>query len=192
MKMGKPWETVWLDGETMGKHGVSPSGWYFFNDARKKRPSPQNPPYVCQGNSSVIQIHRDSLHLSIIFSAPYPILNQNLRYLMLYVFRQITSLQKDIYIYATPWNNTYKGVMFYFLPSYYIITEGYISATRSNTTYKGLRMGVFYLIQNTRCAKGPLSTREPRIQENQKLTSRTLPRLRRGLLKTPVVLPEKT
>jgi hypothetical protein len=26
MKMGKPWETVWLDGETMGKHGVSPSG----------------------------------------------------------------------------------------------------------------------------------------------------------------------
>ena len=44
-----------------------------------------------------------------------------------------------IYIYATPWNNTYKGVIFYFLPSYYIITEGYIYLPPAQT----LRIKVF-------------------------------------------------
>ena len=72
----------------------------------------------------------------------------------------------------------------------YIITEGYIIfifififildffATPSNNTYKGLIMAIFYLIQNTSGAKGALSARKPRIRENQKFASRTLPRLR--------------
>ena len=52
-------------------------------------------------------------------------------------------------------------------------------------------MVIFYLIQNTSGAKGPLSAKKPRIRENQIFTSRTFPRLRKGLLKTPVILPEK-
>ena len=52
-------------------------------------------------------------------------------------------------------------------------------------------MVIFFLIPNASGAKGPLSARKPRIRENQKFTSRTLPRLRGGLLKTRVVLPEK-
>ena len=46
-------------------------------------------------------------------------------------------------------------------------------------------------MQSTSGAKRPLSARKPRIRENQKFTPRTLPRLRGGLLKTRVVLPEK-
>jgi hypothetical protein len=80
----------------------------------------------------------------------------------------------------------------YYVTSFYIITEYINLPPPPNNTYKGLLMVLFYLIQNTSGAKGPLSARKPRIRENQKFTSRTLPRLRGGLLKTRVVLPEET
>ena len=76
------------------------------------------------------------------------------------------------------WWNKKKGSLF---PSWKL----------SNSVYKGLLMVIFYLIQNTSGAKGPLSAKKPRIRENQIFTSRTFPRLRKGLLKTPVILPEK-
>ena len=103
------------------------------------------------------------------FPTMYPILNQNMIYCVIFI--------TEGYISATPSNNPYKGLIMivlcymffhcviYFLPSYYIIAEGSKSAA--------------------------LQTK-PRIRENQKFTSRTLPRLRGGLLKTRVGLPEKT
>ena len=68
-----------------------------------------------------------------------------------------------------------------FVPSYYILTEGYKSHTQ--TLVSG--------------AKGSLSARKPRIRENQKYPGepeiyvKNLPRLSGGLLKTRVVLHEK-
>ena len=64
-------------------------------------------------------------------------------YIMLYLFHHITSLQKDLNLPPPP-NNTYKGPL----------------------------MVIFYLIQNTSGAKGPLSARKARIRENRKFTSK--------------------
>ena len=76
-------------------------------------------------HSSVIQIHRDSLHLSIIFSAPwcriFPTTYSTLYWIkiwdmMLYVFRQITSLQKDMYIFIyMPPPETIRIKVLYFI-----------------------------------------------------------------------------
>ena len=97
-----------------------------------------------------------------IFPMMQPILNQHSEILCYIFFHRITSLQKDLNLLPPP-----------------------------NNMYKGLLMVVLYLIQNTSGAKGPLSARRARIRENQTFTSRTLPRLCRGLLKTRVVLPRK-
>ena len=83
-------------------------------------------------------------------------------------FHHITSLQKDLNLPPPP-NNTHKGVLM--IMAYSILWK---------------------IHENTSGARGPLSARKPRIRENQKFTPRTLPRLRGGLLKTRVVLPEKT
>ena len=162
--------------------------------------------HFCHGvNSSLIQIHRDSLHFSIIFiigsmmshfshDVPYAyieskceillvicssVMLHHYRRIYIYIyatppqtirimnilwyifFHQITSSQKDIYvynyiyIYGTPQNNTYKDLpmdilllllLYIVLPSYYIITEGYIYiyiyATTQNNTYKDLPMDI--------------------------------------------------
>ena len=80
---------------------------------------------------------------------------------------------------------------------WFFITEGYISATPSNNPYKGLIMIVlcymffhyviYFLPSYYIIAEGSKSAAlqtKPRIRENQKFTSRTLPQLRGGLLKT--------
>ena len=105
-----------------------------------------------------------------------------------------------IYIYihiCHPSNKTYKGPALQWI--YYMFFHHITSLQKDlnlppppNNTYKGLLMVIFYLIENTSGAKGPLSPRKPRIRENQKFTSRTLPRLCGGLLRTRVVLLEKT
>ena len=110
----KPWEN---HGETMGFPHPDDTLWLcwitrgYLKWCQKKRPSLLTESPVCLPgfcHSSVIQIHRDSLHLSIIFSAPwcriFPTTYSTLYWIkiwdmMLYVFRQITSLQKDMYIY---------------------------------------------------------------------------------------------
>ena len=57
--------------------------------------------------------------------------------------------------------------MSYFLPSYYIITEGSKSATHSKQYVKMSfnDFVIFYLVENTSGAKGPLSARKPRIRD---------------------------
>ena len=128
---------------------------------RDVRPCSHHLPFLPRFfHTSLIQIHRDSRHVSIIFTIGSIMshFSQDVPYV-----QSIPSLQKDLNLPPPP-----------------------------NNTYKGLLMVIFYLIQNTSGAKGPLSARKPRIRENQKFTSRTLPRLRGGLLKTRVVLPEKT
>ena len=122
-------------------------------------------------------------------------------------FRHITSLQKGIYIRITIYIYTYisatpqtRRMKVLHCNGYIICFFHHITSLQKdlnlppppNNTYKGLLMVIFYLIENTSGAKGPLSPRKPRIRENQKFTSRTLPRLRGGLLKTRVFLHEKT
>ena len=91
-------------------------------------------------------------------------------------FHHITSLQNDIYIYisATPSNNTHKGLIMVILC--YILSYPNISKIQ--------------VVQKGRFLRENLGS--GRIRNLHKFTSRTLPQLRGGLLKTRVVLPEKT
>ena len=145
---------------------------------RDVRPCSHHLPFLPRFfHTSLIQIHRDSLHISIIFTSdsimlhvshdvPYIELRFDIlcffHYRRIYICHPLKLYKGLIMIVLCP----YKGLIMivlcymffhyviYFLPSYYIIAEGSKSAA--------------------------LQTK-PRIRENQKFTSRTLPRLRGGL-----------
>ena len=136
-----------------------------------------------------------------------PILNQNLRYyvicssVILHHYRRVyIYIRITIYIYtyisATPQTRRMKvlhcnGYIIFFFHHITSLQKDLNLPPPPNNTYKGLLMVIFYLIENTSGAKGPLSPRKPRIRENQKFTSRTLPRLRGGLLKNSGLFTRK-
>ena len=101
--------------------------YYYYNFKKKQNQTFAHTHIVshfCHGfNSSLIQIHRDSLHFSIIFT---------IGSMMSHFFHDVP------YIY---WIRIWD-IMLYFLPSCYIITEGYryiyIYATPSTIRIKVL------------------------------------------------------
>ena len=105
----------------------------------------------CHGfNSSLIQIHTNSLHFSIIFPID-SIMSQSSHDISLY------SLKIHGNSCFPRFQNHYRRI--------YI----YISATRSNNTYKGLIMVVYFILSRIHTPrKMPLSAGKPGIRESQK------------------------
>ena len=96
-------------------------------------------------------------------------------YIMLYLFHHITSLQKDLNLpplkqYVQRSYNCY--IMLYLFHHITSLQKDLNLPPPPNNTYKGPLMVIFYLIQNTSGAKGPLSARKARIRENRKFTSK--------------------